>query len=555
MDSLTINMLDNLTQEMINNGMLTVEYLETAKKEADFKKQSIGRVLIDKDIVLYERILNFVGERLSIPYVKLEDYEIDKNIIELIPSTIAQRFKIVPMFKIDDVLTVAMADPMDIISVDFIRTIAKCNVDPVLSSEQSIMSTIDKLYGKEDAKKEILESPAIKVEKTITKSSQKEEYDKLPIIKTVNEYINRAVFEGASDIHFEPQKDFMLVRFRIDGFLYDRDKLPARFINPVISRVKVMSDMDISKKITPQNGRISLNIKNCDVNIRVSTFPTVYGENVVLRIFSRTARPLLELGLSTEDLNAFEKILKIPQGLVLVTGPEGSGRTTTICSAINVLNTGSKNIVTIENPVEYEIKGAVQSQINPHAAISFTKAMESALYQDPDIIYVSKIKDFETADIVARSALLGHLILSAFYADDAVVSIVRLVDIGIDPLLMSSVLNCSFAQRLVRKICPRCAKEYKPDENSLKKLGLSHQIKYYKGTGCDFCNGTGYSGRVGLFEVLVVSKNIRRLIAKQASEDEILKAAKDEGMKTLLEDGLMKVTEGITTVDEIMRVF
>lgn len=559
---ITIGLLDDLKHEMINKGLITAEQIKSAEKEAGLMGEGIGRILIDKGFISSERILNFIGERLHIPYVKLEDYTIDKRVIALIPETVARRYKVIPLFEIEGTLTVAMADPVDIMSFDVIVKVTGCSIEPVLSSEQSLLSAIKEWYGRGEVKQELIEELADEIKeaekeeaKEITGVPLEEETEK-SVVKRINEYIVQAVLQGASDIHLEPMKDSMLVRFRIDGFLYSRHRLPAKLIAPVTSRIKIISGMDIAKKRVPQDGRMSLTIRDRNVDVRTSTYPATYGENVVMRLFDKTAKALTlpELGFLDEDSNTLKKLLKANRGMILATGPTGSGKTTTIYSAINILNTGDKNLMTIEDPIEYEVAGIVQSQVDYKAGLTFANALRSILRQDPDIIYVGEIRDSDTAEIAIRAALTGHLVFSTLHTNDAVGTITRLRDIGVDAGMIGSALNCSFAQRLVRRICPRCRIEYRPEKDLLEKLNLSSEDRFYKGQGCEFCGGIGYRGRTGIFEMLVVTGEIGGLITRGASEDEILKIARAQGMKTLFENGLFKATKGITTLDEIMRV-
>jgi type II secretory ATPase GspE/PulE/Tfp pilus assembly ATPase PilB-like protein len=417
------------------------------------------------------------------------------------------------------------------------------------SVEELIKDFVEISKKEEDEEKE--EKP---LTKGLAEVHLKTEADEAPVIKIVNSYIIQAMLEGASDIHMEPKRDYMAVRFRIDGVLYLRHQIPNKLTAPITARLKIISGLDISKKRIPQDGRVSVVIRDRKIDLRTSVFPAMHGENVVLRILDRSAGPptLSELGFSEKDLNTFKIMLGATKGIILASGPTVSGKTTTIYSVINTLNTEDKNVMTIEDPIEYEIEGIVQSQVNP--GVTFANSLRSILRQDPDIIYVGEIRDQETAEIAVRSALTGHLVLSTIHTNDAVGTITRLSDIGIEAGLIASVLNCSFAQRLVRKNCPRCITEYKPDEKLLKSFELSSEIKYQKGTGCDFCSGIGYRGRLGLFEILVVNKDMRKLIAGKAYEEEIMKAARKQGLKTLLEDGLLKATNGITTLEEIIRV-
>ncbi len=564
---ISIKVLDRLKQALVNEGLLTREKLRVAEMQAQREDETLSKILVKLKFVTEEQLATFIGEKINVPYVNIGNYTIDRQVLELIPEKIARRYKIIPVFKIEDVLTIAMSDPLDIISIDDMSAVARCKVEAVISSSESINVAIDQWYGIGDARKELIEHLAEEFKETEKKEEAeyakeiieirlKKEAAEPPIIKLVNSYVAQAILEGASDIHFEPKRDSMVVRFRIDGFLYNRRQLPIRLIAPVTSRIKIMSGLDITKKRIPQDGRIGLIIRDRSIGIRTSTFPSMYGENIVLRILDKTrgVPTLSELNLSDEDLRTFKKMINNTKGIILATGPTGSGKTTTIYSFINSLNMEDKNIMTIEDPIEYEIKGIVQSNVDLKAGVTFSNALKSILRQDPDIVYVGEIRDFETAEIAIRSALTGHLVLSTLHTNDAVGAITRLIDIGVEAGLIGSVLNCSFAQRLVRRICPRCKKEYHPDERLLKGLGLSLDTTFFKGKGCEVCSNIGYRGRVGIFEIIVINRDISKLIAKKASEDEIKEAARGQGMKTLLEDGLEKAKNGITTLEEVMRV-
>ena len=561
-----ITMQDRLKQILVNEGVITKEKLRVAEIEAQREKEPLRKTLITLGFVTEEQIIRLIEEKMNIPHVDIKNYTLDRKVLELITEKIARRYEIIPLFKIENVLTVAMSDPFNIVSLDDMSAITGYKVEPVVASQESIKVAIDQWYGIGNAQKTLIEELIDDIEtakeiaeqeaRGIIEIHLKKEADEPPIVKMVNSFIVQAVLEGASDIHLEPKKDYMTIRFRIDGFLYNRHQILASLAAPVTARIKIMSGMDISNRRIPQDGRVNLTIRDRKINIRTSTFPSMYGENVVLRILDKTrgTPKLSELGFSGKDLNAIKKLILATKGIILATGPTGCGKTTTIYSAINDLTKSNKNIMTIEDPIEYEIEGIVQSQINLKAGVTFADSLRSILRQDPDIIYVGEIRDLETAEIAVRAALTGHLVLSTIHTNDAVGAIVRLVNIGVDPSLVASVVNYSFAQRLVRRVCKRCAQEIQPDVSLLKRYGIPPEIKYYKGEGCNFCLGSGYLGRIGIYEILIIDKDIRRLITNRASEDEIIKTAREKGMKTLLEDGLLKVTQGITTLDEILRV-
>ncbi len=498
---ISFKVLDRLKLVLIKEGLVTKEKLRVAEITAQRENETLSRVLVRLGFVAEEQLASFIGEKMQVPYVNIRNYTIEPKVLDLIPEKIARRYKIIPLFEIEGVLTVAMADPLDIISIDDISRVAGCKVEAVISSNESINVAIDQWYGIGDARTELIEQLAEEFKETERQEEEKEQYAREiteirlkkeaaepPIVKLVNSYIAQAILERASDIHLEPKRDSMVVRFRIDGFLYNRHRLPTRLIAPITSRIKVMSGLDISKRRIPQDGRMGLTIRDKSIDIRTSTFPSMYGENIVLRILDKTrgVPTLSELGFSDEDLNTFKKVIKATKGIILATGPTGSGKTTTIYSFINALNKEDKNIMTIEDPIEYEIEGIVQSNVDPKAGVTFATALRSILRQDPDIVYVGEIRNIETTEIAVRAALTGHLVLSTLHTNDAVGAITRLSDIGVETGLLGSVLNCSFAQRLVRRICPRCKIEYQPDERLLKSLELPLDERFFRERGVKF---------------------------------------------------------------------
>jgi len=563
-----IRTMNRFKQSLVKEGVISKEKLWIAEATANREKQTLSRTLIRLGFISEEQLARFVGDRAHVPYVDIKNYTIDRTVLEMIPEKVARSYRVIPLFKIENVLTIAMSDPMDIISADDISKVAGCRVEPAIASAESINIAIDQWYGAGEARTKLVEELAEEfkeIEPEIEKEGVAEEIEEIhlkreaeepPIIKLVNSYIAQAMIEGASDIHFEPKRGCMLIRYRIDGFLYERQRLPGRLAAPITSRIKIMSGLDITKRKIPQDGRIGLVIRNRNIDVRTSTFPTMYGENIVLRILdkSRGVPTMGELGFSGNDLKTFGKLIRATKGIILSTGPTGSGKTTTIYSAINAMDKLEKNIMTIEDPIEYEIEGIVQSQVNLKAGVTFATALRSILRQDPDVIYVGEIRDLETAEIAVRAALTGHLVLSTLHTNDSVGAITRLLDIGVEAGLIETVLNCSFAQRLLRKVCVKCRQEYQPDKELLIKLGLSPDAGLYKSRGCEFCGGIGYRGRIGIFEILNVGRDIRGLISRRSSEKEIMEAARERGMCPLFEDGLKKAASGLTTLDEVRRV-
>lgn len=564
--------LDSIEQGLVSEGLVSREDLISAMSRAKRDGVPLATVLTESGLVTEEEFSQFIGEKGPAPSVDLRNYTIDRSLLDLIPEKIARQHNILPLFKIEDVLTIAMSDPMDIIAIDQISALVRCKMESVMASRESIVTAIDQWYGVGNARKTLIdqlvkEMKEVPREKDTSHSLDaygkqalelrvKLEAEEAPIMKLVNSYLVQAILEEASDIHLEPKKDCLLVRFRIDGLLFDRERLPRKLVAPVISRIKIMSALDISKNRIPQDGRVGIVIRNRHIDIRASTFPSMFGENVVLRILdkSKGAPSLQDLGLSKDSLATFKKMISATRGIILATGPTGSGKTTTLYSCISTLTTSRVNIMSIEDPIEYEIEGVVQSQVHTPSGVTFAAALRSILRQDPDVVYVGEIRDSENAEIAVRAALTGHLVFSTLHTNNAVGAITRLRDLGVPLDLLSTVLNCSFAQRLVRKICPRCVTHYQPDKALLDKLNLPSGRKLPKGKGCDFCGHTGYRGRTGIFEILVMSKEIKALIESGGSELEVMQAARAGGARTLLEDGLLKVREGITTYEEIKRV-
>lgn len=563
---------DSVEKGLVNEGLVSEEDLKSATLRAKRDGVPLGTVLTESGLLTEDQFSKFIGEKSQVPSVELKNYTIDRAVLDLIPEKIARRYNIIPLFKIEDVLTMAMSDPMDIVAIDQISALVRCKAESIMASSQSIKTAIDQWYGVGLARKTLINEliteikearsendtgqPLDPYRKRLMELRLKSEAEEAPIIKLVNSYIVQAVLEEASDIHLEPKKDCLLVRFRIDGLLFERERLPRKLVAPIISRVKILSLLDISKNRISQDGRIGMIIRDRNIDIRTSTFPSMHGENVVLRILdkSKGPPPLQDLGFSNDNLVIFRKMINATKGIILATGPTGSGKTTTLYSCISTLSTSKLNIMAVEDPIEYEMAGVVQSQVNPSSGVTFATALRSILRQDPDVVYVGEIRDSETAEIAVRAALTGHLVFSTLHTNNAVGAITRLRELGVARDLLSTVLNCTFAQRLIRKTCPRCATDYQPEKGFLEKLNLPLSTILRKGQGCDFCGNTGYRGRTGIFEILVIDKETRALIESGASEAEIMEAAHAKGARTLFEDGLERMMQGISTYEEIKRV-
>jgi len=489
---------------------------------------------------------------MSTIHLDLDSYLIDKNAIELVSESLARRYQMIPLFKIGNTLTVAMADPHNILALDEVRHKTGCEVEPIVSTEIQIKRAIDQYYGVSGPIEEI-------VKECTEEGPEPSGAEEAPAIRLLDLIMAQAIRDGVSDIHIEPDEKGLKTRYRIDGVLHEVNSLPKNLQSAIISRIKVMGNMDIAQSRAPQDGRSHIEMEGKEIELRISSFPTIYGENVVLRILDQSSAlmGLEDLGFSKDMIMHYETLIKRPHGIILVTGPTGSGKTTTLYASLNSISSPEKNIITIEDPVEYRLNLIRQTQINPKAGVAFATAIRSVLRQDPDIIMVGEIRDLETAETAIRAALTGHLVFSTLHTNDAPGALTRLMDMGVEPYLISSSVVGALAQRLVRTICPKCKEQYQPEDNVLNTLGIAKvkDLALYQGKGCKNCWQTGYRGRTGLFELLVVNDPIRDLISQRAPSRMIRKAAREiQGMKTLREDGVDKVLRGITTIDELTKV-
>lgn len=553
----------SLGEAMVELGLITPEKLKKAKEEAERTKESLRHVLVRLGMVDEDAIISFIEEQMGIPRIDFSNYIIDLKVIDLIPESLARKYLLMPLFKIGDTLTIAMVDPMDIFAIDEVRLKTKCEVEPVIAAEKDLLKVFEQYYGSRGTMEDIVKS--IDKEKLGLKEGVEPELKTLeglveeaPVVKLVNLIIMEAIKAGASDIHVEPEENSLRTRYRVDGVLHETTTPPKHLQSAVISRIKILSGMDIAERRVPQDGRFQLKVEGRQIDCRVSTIPTVYGENVVMRLLDLTnvLLGLKDLGFSADVLKSYEKLIHKPYGIILVTGPTGSGKTTTLYSSLSIINSPEKNIVTIEDPIEYRMEFVRQMQVNPKAGLTFANGLRSILRQDPDIIMVGEIRDLDTAEIAIQAALTGHLVLSTLHTNDAPGAVTRLVDMGVEPFLVASSVTAVLAQRLVRLICKDCKETYAPSEEILQDVGLAgaKNIKFYRGKGCDNCMNTGYRGRVGIFELMLPSDDIRALTVSKSSTTEIRHAALKDGMKTMQEDGIEKVKAGITTLEEVMRV-
>lgn len=543
---------------LIAAGLLTPEQLNKALSIQKKTGERLGKVLTGLGYITEEKIIEALEMQLGVKHVNLSELNIAREIAGIIPVALAERYQIVPIKLENKKITLAMVDPTNFFAIDDVRMMTSCEVEPVIALEKDILQAIDQLYGVN----EVVEKAVKKLKPDdFQRESQIQTAEDAPIISIVNSILNQAVKERASDIHIEPLETAVRVRFRVDGVLREVVTFPKHTQAAIVSRIKIMCDMDIAEKRLPQDGRINIKEAGREIDVRVSTLPTINGEKVVMRILDKQAVILniKALGLSAENLDKYKKLYSQAYGMILVTGPTGSGKSTTLYSTLAVINSPEKNIITIEDPVEYRIEGINQMQVNPKTGLTFAGGLRSILRQDPNIVMVGEIRDSETADIAIRAALTGHLVFSTLHTNDAAGAITRLTDMGVEPFLVSSSVLGVVAQRLVRLICPECKQRYEVVKGSKEWefMGLTDNdetVILSRGNGCPRCNYTGYHGRMAIHEVLLISPTIRAAITKRVSSDELAKIAKNEGMTTMKEDGIIKALQGITTIEEIMRV-
>ncbi len=556
---------------LLEERLLMPEQLSQALHEQRRTGRPLAVILIDSGLVSEEDIVITLSEQLGIPHLRVEVYDIPAEIIAEVPESIARRYHLIPVAKTGNSLTIAMADPLNIVAIDDVRMLTGYEIETVVSLDSEIKKAIDKYYGGADAEEmedyeDILRDAQAETvtlledEQDVDIGSLKEKVEQAPVIRLVNLTLVNAIKEGASDIHIEPFEKEVRVRLRVDGMLREVQSPPKSLQAAVASRVKILSELDIAERRVPQDGRFRIRYEGREIDFRVSTLPTYFGEKVVLRILDKgsLALDLENLRFEKQPIEDLRDALSRPNGIILVTGPTGSGKTTTLYSALHGLNKPDVNIVTVEDPVEYELHGINQVQTKAEIGLTFASGLRSILRQDPDIVMVGEIRDEETADIAVKAALTGHLVLSTLHTNDAPGAITRLIDMGMEPFLISSSLLLAAAQRLVRKICTECKRPYRVPEQVLQraqfKLEPGEAVTIFKGEGCSRCGETGYKGRVALLEALKVTENIQDLIMASTSSGEIKRAAVENGMLTLRQVGLMKVRAGETSLEEALRV-
>jgi len=545
----------DLREAFSKSGLLTAEQVKQAVDEGRKTGESLIKVILKQKLLDEKTVLKFLEEEMEVPHVNLSSYLIDQRTLDYISPPIAKKYGIIPLFLVGKSLSIAMIDPFDIKAIDEVRKKSGFDIEVMGATPSEMTQALSQYYGVTGTLEEVLAEVSVP---EAQKSMAPDTADEAPISKLVNLLVIQAVQERASDVHIEPEENKVRVRYRIDGIMHETSNPPSHLHASMVSRIKIMSNMDIAENRIPQDGRFSYTFEGRTIDVRVSTCPTIHGEAVVMRLLDKHSvlLSLEEVGFSPENLKLFEEVVKRPYGIILVTGPTGSGKTTTLYSTLHKINTPDRNILTIEDPVEYELPGIRQSQVNPKAGLTFGNSLRSMMRQDPDVILVGEIRDVETSGVAIEAALTGHLVFSTLHTNDAPGALTRLTDMGVEPFLTSSATAAVLAQRLVRKICADCKEEIKLSQEVVEKFNFfkDKNIVFYKGKGCKNCRGTGYKGRTGIFEIFLMNDEIRQLVIARQSTAKIREAALKAGMKTLHEDGLLKVVTGVTTLDEVLRV-
>ena len=569
-------MASNLGELLLREKIISTDQLQAA---LDFQKKNslpVGTSLVQLGYISEEEIAQALSRQLGYPYIDLDQFEVYPEVINLIPNDVAKKYVVMPIHRIRSFLTLAMVDPTDLEVIEDIRFRTGLSIQPVIASESGVMNAINKYYGSADAirvKKivediELAEEGRINIVEVEPEESDlhelEAEAEEAPIIKLVNQTFIDAVRRGASDVHFEPYETTFRIRYRIDGDLYEIVNLPLKYKNPVVSRVKILSNMDIAEKRLPQDGRIKMRVKlengkKKEVDMRVSSVPTMWGEKVVARILDKEMLKLdlTQLGFEEESLAMFQEAIHRPWGIVLVSGPTGSGKTNTLYSAVSTINSMDMNIMTAEDPVEFNIQGINQVPVRDEIGLTFAACLRTFLRQDPDIMLVGEMRDQETVDIAIKAALTGHLVFSTIHTNDAASSITRMVNMNVEPFLIADSLVLVVAQRLIRRLCKKCAQPHSLPEAALLEMGFKKDevkgLHFMRPKGCDACNKTGYKGRTALFEVMKIDEDIRDMILSRAQSREIKRKAIEKGMLTLRRSGLTKIKLGVTSVEEVLR--
>lgn len=551
-----------LGQILVEEGLVSAQDLEKALHQQSRDDQPLGRILISLGLVRESDLVAALAKQIGFKFVDLGEYPVDATAAALISEQVARRYRALPIGHEDDKLVVAMADPANLFALDDIRTLTGMDVQPVVATASDIDSAIRKYSRLDESVKQMASEAAMAVEDDLAEMEKAAAaVEEGPIVKMVNLLISQAIADRASDIHIEPMEREVRIRYRIDGVLQEVMRSPKNIQAGLISRLKVMADINIAERRIPQDGRVGLTVGGKTIDLRLATLPTVYGEKVVIRVLDKSAvlLKLEDLGFLESSFNAYRESFTKPYGAILVTGPTGSGKSTTLYATLNIVNKPDKNIITVEDPVEYRMAGINQIQVNPRAGLTFASALRSILRADPDIILVGEIRDRETALIAIESALTGHLVLSSLHTNDAPSSLPRLVEMGVETYLVASAIDCVVAQRLARKLCSKCKQAYRAETADLAAVGFPEEAwadikELFRPVGCASCAKTGFRGRMGLYEVMPMSEEIERLIVERASSEEIRRSARRDGMVTLREDGLDKIRAGQTSIEEVLRV-
>lgn len=535
--------------------------LEEQKKYGD----KLGKSIVKLGLLSEREIIDTVSRQLGIPVININELTIPEELIRLIPPEMAKGSLVMPVVKRHNVLKLAMVDPLDINAMDNVARVVKMEIEPLMVTESDLKQALERYYGLKTIVEETLDR--IKQQEVTLVKDEGEDLDRderisvdmveeEPVVRFVNSLLAQALADNASDIHVEPSKHDMRVRMRVDGKLRDVPSPEKKLFLPIISRIKILAGIDIAKTRTPQDGRFNIRESNREVGLRVATFPTIYGEKVVLRLLDKSTSlyGIDNLGLLRDDKEKIKNVLKRPYGFILSTGPTGSGKSTTLYAIMNSINSPEKNIITIEDPVEYTLEGLSQAQVNPRAGLTFESGLRSILRQDPDVIMVGEIRDKETANIAIHSALTGHLVLSTLHTNDASSAVMRLVEMGIEPFLVTSSVTCVIGQRLIRKICPECKESYYPTDSIHKAFQIKDDVLLYRGKGCPACTYKGYRGRTGIYEVFIIDDELREMIINRVSSETLKKKACEKGMRTMRDDAIMKVLSGVTSLEEALTV-
>ncbi|MDP3729900.1 MAG: ATPase, T2SS/T4P/T4SS family [Candidatus Omnitrophota bacterium] len=566
-----LSLKEKILKIFIDKHLLKEADLEKALKVQREKGGSLSDILVELGLISRDELMIALSQELGIPPINLSRYKIDPNVIKLIPKKIAKRYQIVPISKMSNTLVVAMVDPLNIFAIDDIKAITGFNISPIITADRDIKEAISQYYEESayTAIEKIVDDMKDSADINMIEEKSGQDFDgqsqladmtqDAPVVKITNLILAEAVHYRSSDILIEPMENEVRVRYRVDGVLQDAKRPPKTLHNAIISRLKVMSSLDIAERRLPQDGRFKVRLQGREVDFRISVLPSSRGEKVALRILdkSQATLDLEKLGFDKKSLEEIRKGAMKPHGMILICGPTGCGKTTTLYSILDYVNSPEDNVITVEDPVEYVIDGINQVTARPAIGLTFAGALRSILRQDPDIIMIGEIRDFETVDIAIKAALTGHLVLSTLHTTTAPGSVTRLINMGVEPFLITSSIILIGAQRLVRKICPNCKESYELDAKIAESYGVKTGGKkavLYRGKGCEVCRKTGYKGRVALIEVLALSPKIKTLILKSAQENEILETARQEGMKTLRENGIALALEGVTTLDEVVRV-